>query len=165
MYYLALDDNSEQLRRHMIAFNERSETYESTAGLKFLAYNGQTHEDEKQKEYLNIPNNNAKHSLGDELNSYQRRLVHQVVQNEYPGLKTKGMGHFVAIENLSADKQVSMKQLEEESDANESECQGNGSEACISCIFILKKWRSEVLDLELCKLKYVTNNHQSIQNI
>lgn len=69
---------------------------------------------EEQEEYLNIPNNNATHDLGDELNSYQRRLVHQIVQNEYPGLKTKGMGHFVSIENLNADKQVSMKQLEEE---------------------------------------------------
>lgn len=69
---------------------------------------------EEQEDYLNIPNNRTKHDLGDELNSYQRRLVHQIVQNEYPGLKTKGMSHFVSIENLSAEKQVSMKQFEEE---------------------------------------------------
>ncbi|KAK5069560.1 hypothetical protein LTS08_007598 [Lithohypha guttulata] len=68
---------------------------------------------EQQEEWLNIPHDQPA-DMPAELNSYQRRLVHQIVQNEFPGLKTQGMNTFVQITSPGPEKQISLKQLEEE---------------------------------------------------
>lgn len=78
----------------------------------------QSQSKEHQEDYLNIPN----HGIHDarspgvpmELNSYQRRLVHQVVQNEFPAMKTQGMGHFIQVTNPSSEQQASQKEIEEQ---------------------------------------------------
>ena len=54
---------------------------------------------EEQEEYLNIPSEANDPSVPQTLNRYQVRLTHQIVRNEFPGLKTHGMGHFVQITN------------------------------------------------------------------
>ena len=54
-----------------------------------------------RESHLNIPNTSegGEHyaSASQILNRYQIRLVHQIVRNEYPKLKTTGKGHFIQI--------------------------------------------------------------------
>ncbi|KAL2447511.1 hypothetical protein ABEF95_015943 [Exophiala dermatitidis] len=69
---------------------------------------------EKQEPYVNIPAENAKEPLPAALNRYQVRLTHQVVRNEYPKLKTQGMGHFVQITNPTAEQQANEKEVREQ---------------------------------------------------
>ena len=61
---------------------------------------------EKQEEYLNIP---EEESGIPHLSRYQVRLTHQIVRNDYPNLKTTGMGHFVQITNPTEQQQASQK--------------------------------------------------------
>jgi len=68
---------------------------------------------ERQEDYLNIPHGQPS-GIPDELNGYQRRLVHQIVQNEFPAMKTQGMGHFIQITNPTSAQQASQKTLEAE---------------------------------------------------
>jgi len=68
---------------------------------------------EKQEDYLNIPRGQPS-GIPNELNGYQRRLVHQIVQNEFPAMKTQGMGHFIQITNPTSAQQASQKTLEAE---------------------------------------------------
>lgn len=69
---------------------------------------------EKQDEYLNIPAENAKSPIPSVLNRYQVRLTHQTVRNEYPKLKTQGMGHFVQITNPTPEQQANEKEIREQ---------------------------------------------------
>lgn len=73
----------------------------------------QSQSKEDQEEYLNIPHDQPS-EISSELNGYQRRLVHQVVQKEFPSMKTQGMGHFVQITNPSDHQQASLKSLQEQ---------------------------------------------------
>src|ERR1700760_4910953 len=50
---------------------------------------------DEQDPYLNIPAEDADEPIPKTLTRYQVRLTHQVVRNQYPNLKTQGMGHFV----------------------------------------------------------------------
>ncbi|KAK5945582.1 hypothetical protein PMZ80_002787 [Knufia obscura] len=68
---------------------------------------------EEQAEYLNIPHGQPA-GIPDELNGYQRRLVHQTVQNEFPAMKTQGMGHFIQVTNPTSTQQASRQTLEAE---------------------------------------------------
>lgn len=68
---------------------------------------------EEQEEWLNIPHGTSD-GIPTELNSYQRRLVYQIVQNEFPAMKTQGMGHFIQITNPTTEQVASQKQLEAE---------------------------------------------------
>ncbi|KIX93195.1 uncharacterized protein Z520_11049 [Fonsecaea multimorphosa CBS 102226] len=68
----------------------------------------------KQEAYLNIPAEDAKEPIPSELNRYQVRLTHQIVRNEYPNLKTQGMGHFVQITNPTSKQQASEKKEREQ---------------------------------------------------
>lgn len=68
---------------------------------------------DEQEEYLNIPHNSPE-GISATLNAYQRRLVHQVIQNEFPAMKSQGMGHFIQITNPTSDQQASQAQLEQE---------------------------------------------------
>lgn len=54
---------------------------------------------DQQYDYLNIPHEVNDPALPQTLDRYQIRLTHQTVRNEFPGLKTQGMGHFVQITN------------------------------------------------------------------
>ena len=62
---------------------------------------------EQQQDFLNIPGEMP--GIPSTLNRYQIRLTHQIVRNEYPGLKTTGMGHFVQVTNPTEDQQASAK--------------------------------------------------------
>ncbi|RMZ89603.1 hypothetical protein DV736_g3164, partial [Chaetothyriales sp. CBS 134916] len=66
---------------------------------------------EGQEEFVNIPGSEGPGALGipPKLNRYQVRLTHQIVRNEYPGLKTVGMGHFVQVTNPTEEQQASQK--------------------------------------------------------
>lgn len=68
---------------------------------------------DEQEDYLNIPHDSPR-GIPVELNAYQRRLVHQIVQNEFPAMKTQGMGHFIQITNPTSEQQASQQALEEE---------------------------------------------------
>ena len=68
---------------------------------------------EEQEDYLNIPHGQPA-GIPNELNGYQRRLVHQVVQNEFSAMKTQGMGHFIQITNPTSEQQASKASLEAE---------------------------------------------------
>ena len=54
-----------------------------------------------RESYLNIPDTSdggVRYAAASQiLNRYQIRLVHQIVRNEYPVLKTTGKGHFIQI--------------------------------------------------------------------
>ena len=62
---------------------------------------------EKQQEYINIPMDEQ--GVSQQLSRYQVRLTHQIVRNEYPNLKTIGMGHFVQVTNPTEEQQASQK--------------------------------------------------------
>lgn len=66
---------------------------------------------DQQDSYLNIPAENVKSPLPATFNRYQIRLTHQIVRNEYPGLKTHGMGHFVQITNPTDKQQENEKEI------------------------------------------------------
>ncbi|KAK5055173.1 hypothetical protein LTR84_012922 [Exophiala bonariae] len=63
-----------------------------------------------QESFLNIPAEDVKDPLPTTLNRYQVRLTHQVVRNEYPKLKTHGMGHFVQVTNPTAEQQANQEE-------------------------------------------------------
>ncbi|OCT49541.1 putative CAF1 family ribonuclease [Cladophialophora carrionii] len=69
---------------------------------------------EEQEPYLNIPAEDAKEPIPSTLNRYQVRLTHQTIRNEYPNLKTQGMGHFVQITNPTSEQQANEKELREQ---------------------------------------------------
>ncbi|KAK4940907.1 hypothetical protein LTR10_019060 [Elasticomyces elasticus] len=69
---------------------------------------------DEQEDYLNIPAEDAKDPIPSMLNRYQIRLTHQTVRNEYPKLKTQGMGHFVQITNPTAEQQANEKEIREQ---------------------------------------------------
>jgi poly(A)-specific ribonuclease len=64
----------------------------------------------KREESLNIPNlpsSGAKSSgVPATLNRRQIRLTHQIARNEFQGLQTTGMGHFVRVTAPTAEQQV-----------------------------------------------------------
>lgn len=68
---------------------------------------------DKREDYLNIPHDSPR-GISPVLNAFQRRLVHQIVQNEFPALRSQSMGHFIQITNPSSEQQASQKSLEEE---------------------------------------------------
>jgi len=67
-----------------------------------------------QEGYLNLPGEGVKDPIASTFNRYQIRLVHQIVRNEYPKLKTQGMGHFVQVTKPSAEKQPNERELKAE---------------------------------------------------
>lgn len=67
-----------------------------------------------QESYLNIPAEDAKTPIPSTLTRYQVRLTHQTVRNEYPNLKTQGMGHFVQITNPTSEQQANQKDIREQ---------------------------------------------------
>lgn len=72
---------------------------------------------DEQEDYLNIPNTamtGFPRTVPRELNNYHKRLVHQIVQNEFPAMRTQGMGHFVQITDPTDGQQQSERSLEEE---------------------------------------------------
>ena len=62
---------------------------------------------DQQEAYVNIPG--EVEGLPAVLNNYQMRLTHQIVRNEYPGLHTVGMKHFIQITNPTDEQQASQK--------------------------------------------------------
>ncbi|KIW69851.1 hypothetical protein PV04_02174 [Phialophora macrospora] len=68
----------------------------------------------QQEPYLNIPAEDAKEPIPSILNRYQIRLTHQTVRNQYPNLKTQGMGHFVQITNPTSEQQANEKEIREQ---------------------------------------------------
>lgn len=50
-----------------------------------------------RESYLNIPSEDRGKGVPGVLNKYQIRLTHQIVNNEFPGMKTTSMRHFVQI--------------------------------------------------------------------
>ncbi|KIW84678.1 hypothetical protein Z517_00066 [Fonsecaea pedrosoi CBS 271.37] len=73
----------------------------------------QTLPKDKQETYLNIPTEDAEEPIPSILNRYQIRLTHQIVRNEYPKLKTQGMGHFVQITNPTFKQQANERKERE----------------------------------------------------
>ncbi|EXJ61561.1 hypothetical protein A1O7_01989 [Cladophialophora yegresii CBS 114405] len=69
---------------------------------------------EEQEPYLNIPAEDAKEPVPSTLNRYQVRLTHQTIRNEYPNLKTQGMGQFVQITNPTSEQQANEKEVREQ---------------------------------------------------
>lgn len=69
----------------------------------------QSNPKDEQDDYLNIPHEVSDPALPQTLDRYQIRLTHQTVRNEFPGLKTQGMGHFVQITNPT-DAQLESQQ-------------------------------------------------------
>ena len=67
-----------------------------------------------QEPYLNIPEEDAEDPIPSTLTRYQIRLTHQVVRNEYPNLKTQGMGQFVQITNPSSEQQINQQEIREQ---------------------------------------------------
>lgn len=74
-----------------------------------LVGNWQSQPKKDQQSYLNIPAEDAKDPVPAVLNRYQVRLVHQIIRNQYPGLKSQGMGQFVQITNPRSEAQVDEK--------------------------------------------------------
>jgi poly(A)-specific ribonuclease len=68
----------------------------------------------QQEPYLNIPAEDAKEPVPSILSRYQIRLTHQTVRNQYPNLKTQGMGHFVQITNPTSEQQANEKEMREQ---------------------------------------------------
>lgn len=66
---------------------------------------------DRQDEYLNIPYEANDPAIPQTLNRYQIRLTHQTVRNEFPGLKTHGMGHFVQITNPTSEQLESQQSI------------------------------------------------------
>lgn len=66
---------------------------------------------DEQEPYLNIPAENAEEPIPSTLTRYQVRLTHQTVRNEYPNLKTQGMGHFVQVTNPTSKQQANEKDI------------------------------------------------------
>ena len=66
-----------------------------------------------RENYLNIPDTSEGGvryiAASQVLNRYQIRLVHQIVRNEYPILKSTGKGHFVQITHSDSDQELSEK--------------------------------------------------------
>jgi poly(A)-specific ribonuclease len=64
-----------------------------------------------RESYLNIPNTFESGvpymATPKTLNRYQIRLIHQIVRNDYPKLKTAGKGHFVQITALDDSRERS----------------------------------------------------------
>lgn len=44
------------------------------------------------------------------LNSYQRRLVHQLVETEYPGLTTRSQSHFIQIRPFDKEREKALSE-------------------------------------------------------
>lgn len=63
--------------------------------------------DSERAQYLNIPDPDNKTITV--LNGYQKRVVHQTVQNNYPLLRTQGMPHFVRVWMPSKEEQEEVK--------------------------------------------------------
>lgn len=59
----------------------------------------------ERDESLNIPGEVA--GAPSTLNRYQVRLTHQIVRNEFVGLQTQGMGHFVRVTSPTKEQQMS----------------------------------------------------------
>ncbi|RMD42250.1 hypothetical protein DV735_g2877, partial [Chaetothyriales sp. CBS 134920] len=73
-----------------------------------------------QDGFVNIPAESpGTVGIPAKLNRYQVRLTHQIVRNEYPGLKTVGMGHFVQVTNPTKEQQASQKLAAVETRENE----------------------------------------------
>jgi hypothetical protein len=66
-----------------------------------------------RESYLNIPNTSeggVRYTAASQtLNRYQIRLVHQIVRNEYPKLKTTGKGHFIQVKPFDNTREVNEK--------------------------------------------------------
>jgi poly(A)-specific ribonuclease len=70
---------------------------------------------QKTQDYLNIPSRNAAaYSDGrpavTSLNRYQKRLVHQLVETEYPSLTSIGRADFIKIVNYDEEREESIRQ-------------------------------------------------------
>ena len=66
---------------------------------------------DQQDDYLNIPHEANDPAIPESLNRYQIRLTHQTVRNEFRGLKTQGMGHFVQITNPTSAQLESQQSI------------------------------------------------------
>jgi CAF1 family ribonuclease len=62
-----------------------------------------------QEHYQNIPAETREKGVPETLNRYQLRLTHQIIRNEYPKLKTTGMGSFIQVTNPTDEQQASEK--------------------------------------------------------
>ena len=62
--------------------------------------------DLEKPSYLNVPHHKPPKGVPKSLGRYQLRLVHQVVQNEFPGLKTIGMKNFIQITNPTDEERA-----------------------------------------------------------
>ena len=71
----------------------------------------QSNPKDEQDDYLNIPHEANDPAIPETLNRYQIRLTHQTVRNEFPGLKTQGMGHFVQITNPTSAQLESQQSI------------------------------------------------------
>ncbi|KIX04539.1 uncharacterized protein Z518_05409 [Rhinocladiella mackenziei CBS 650.93] len=69
---------------------------------------------DQQETYINIPAEDANDPIPSALNRYQVRLIHQIVRNEYPSLRTQGMGHFVQITSPTVEQQANQKEIQEQ---------------------------------------------------
>jgi poly(A)-specific ribonuclease len=64
-------------------------------------------------DYLNIPSIREDEPLASgvprTLNKYHVRLMHQIVRNEFPDLKSNGKGHFIQLSMLDAEREEKQK--------------------------------------------------------
>ena len=65
---------------------------------------------EKPMAFLNIPPDHPPEGVPASLNSYQKRLTHQIVKAEFPKLRTKGMRDFISVTKQLDDNEQA-KQL------------------------------------------------------
>ena len=107
----ARDTMTADSRRDDIVLKEEDQVLVKHIRDSIAKWQAQAKED--QEDYLNIPDGRPT-GIPDELNGYQRRLVYQTVQNEFPAMKTQGMGHFIQITNPTSEQQASRKSLEDE---------------------------------------------------
>ncbi|OQU99245.1 hypothetical protein CLAIMM_04907 [Cladophialophora immunda] len=103
----------EQMRSNLPDMNLKEDDSFLVEHIKQSIDEWQTLPKGKQEAYLIIPAADAREPIPSVLNRYQVRLTHQIVRNEYPNLKTQGMGHFVQVTNPTSKQQASEKKERE----------------------------------------------------
>ncbi len=101
----------EQVRSNLPDMEPHDDDSSLIDHIKQSVKNWQALPKDDQESFLNIPSEDAKAPIPSTLTRYQVRLTHQTVRNEYPNLKTQGMGSFVQITNPTSEQQTNQKDI------------------------------------------------------
>jgi poly(A)-specific ribonuclease len=67
------------------------------------------HPENQREDYLNLPGEGA--GIPSTFNGFQVRLTHQIARNEFTGIETRGMGHFVQVTAPTEQEQATRRQV------------------------------------------------------